>query len=648
MGEKRFPVGHRRMCYNPHMSNVRTSLLITLVLALSVRDVCGEDVRETLDIRPLTLAAAASTAGIPLEDLSLKRNNGRHVRTRGYVRNVFRDDIDPDYVFIVLQDGDVQAHAICAHCETPISLVGSEIIIEGTCRNVPVKGSRRYLPRTLFFSPTNEILVVSKPFADAGVPVLETDRNLPADEILRLGLRRTVGRVLAVIGMRKILIRTDKGAFVKAELTNDSLPAIGACVELAGFPTTDFYFMNLTSARWQPSEADLPPEPPATPLSAAQLYTDSHGHSQIPNTDYHGRHISLSGTLRHLPSGSSPVAASGNRAFIDDGGYLIPVLYDSCPNAFDGIAVGSEVRLTGVCVVEVANWYPGAPFPLVTGISLALPSGGDVTVLRTPPWWTARKLALLVVALAAILLFIAVWNVLLQRKSEKRGHILARSRLAQYGAQLRLGERTRLAVELHDSLSQTLAGIAMEVGTVLQLSDKADPELVRRLDHTLQTIDACRRDLRLCLGDLRSHALESHSIEEAIRLTLSQSSLLSASVAIRFPVPRHYLNDNLVHNTLCIVRELVSNALRHGRANAVRIAGSIDAGRLLFSVRDDGCGFDPARAPGVREGHFGLLGIRERVRRLDGEWQLDSLPGRGVHARFSIPLSRNEEGGNCE
>ena len=623
--------------------------LFPLMLLLAGRcpaaDEEAGEARQPLMFVPTTVSSEATADLVPLEDLSSERWNDKPVRVRGFVRNAFRDDIDPDFLFIVLQDGNSQAYAVCEHGETPISLVGSEIIVSGICRNTSGKGSRRYLSRMVFFSPTNEIQVVQASALGENVPVLDTTGCQTAEDVQNLGICKVVGRVLAVTGPDEVLLCTDKGAFVKVGLTDAERPVVDTVIEVVGFPATDFYFVNLTGARWHPSGAALPLPKPARAMTAAQLYTDYRGHTATPNVDYHGMRIVLTGVLRHRPSTGGLSAI--DRPLLDDGGRLVPIICNACPDALRKVKVGSKLSLTGVCVVEVDNWYPGAPFPLVSGLALALASDDDVVVLQEPSWWTSGKLLLLVFVLGAVLLGIAVWNVLLQRKAEKRGRTLAQARLAQYGARLRLGERTRLAVELHDSLSQTLAGIAMEVGTAVQFSETASPDLVCHLTRASQTIDACRQELRNCLWDLRSHALEAPGMAEAIRLTLARTAA-HVSLVIRFPVPRHYLSDNLVHNTLCIVRELVSNAIQHGRAAAVRIAGSLEAGRLLFSVSDNGGGFDPAKAPGVREGHFGLLGIRERVSRLNGELQIESRPGQGTRVRVALPLSQDGDKGDYE
>ena len=114
--------------------------------------------------------------------------------------------------------------------------------------------------------------------------------------------------------------------------------------------------------------------------------------------------------------------------------------------------------------------------------------------------------------------------------------------------------------------------------------------------------------------------------------------LADAQLQVRFNVPRRKIPDNAFHNILCIIRELVVNAVRHGHANTLKVAGTVDGGRLLFSVADDGCGFDPAKRPGMEQGHFGLEGVTERVKALGGTADIASVPGKGSRISINIPI----------
>jgi len=88
-----------------------------------------------------------------------------------------------------------------------------------------------------------------------------------------------------------------------------------------------------------------------------------------------------------------------------------------------------------------------------------------------------------------------------------------------------------------------------------------------------------------------------------------------------------------------IIRELVQNAVRHGGASIVKIAGSLEDGIIRFSVSDNGCGFDPATRPGILQGHFGLQGIRERVNQFNGEMEISSSPGKGAKIVVTLFVS---------
>ena len=114
----------------------------------------------------------------------------------------------------------------------------------------------------------------------------------------------------------------------------------------------------------------------------------------------------------------------------------------------------------------------------------------------------------------------------------------------------------------------------------------------------------------------------------------------NADVQVRFNVPRKNLSESAVHTVLRIIRELVVNAIRHGGAKSVKIAGEYHGGTVSFSVRDNGFGFDPATAPGPRQGHFGLQGVRERLDKFNGNLMIDSRPGKGT--RIFVTLDAEE------
>ena len=251
----------------------------------------------------------------------------------------------------------------------------------------------------------------------------------------------------------------------------------------------------------------------------------------------------------------------------------------------------------------------------------------------------------LIAGLIAVLGAIFIWNRLLTRKVEKRSRQLLEEQIAHVTSDLKTMERTRLAIELHDSLAQNLTGVALELQTVKELVRDETDAAVSHLETADRSLRSCREELRNCLRDLRSEALETDDVNEAIRLTLDPHAG-GADVSIRFNVPRDKLTDNTMHALLRIIRELVINAIRHGHATAVRVAGAIENGKLLFSVSDNGCGFDVGNHPGIREGHFGLQGVHDRIRGFEGEMDIRSDAEHGTKVTLALMLPREDKSCN--
>ena len=255
-----------------------------------------------------------------------------------------------------------------------------------------------------------------------------------------------------------------------------------------------------------------------------------------------------------------------------------------------------------------------------------------------PSWWTLGKILTMLFMLLSLVIATLIWNTMLRRLVERRSRELADETVARVSTELKIFERTRLAVELHDTIAQNLTGISMEIDIVRKLLQNASHEVTEHLMTASTTLKSCRAELRNCLWDLRNQALEDPDMTSAIRRTLAPVTN-GVPVSIRFNVPRERLSDNTAHAILSIIRELTVNAIRHGAATSILVAGCIEGKSLLFSVRDNGTGFDPHCYPGVNEGHFGLSGIRERILSFEGELDITSTPGAGtkVTARLHVP-----------
>jgi two-component system sensor histidine kinase DegS len=104
------------------------------------------------------------------------------------------------------------------------------------------------------------------------------------------------------------------------------------------------------------------------------------------------------------------------------------------------------------------------------------------------------------------------------------------------------------------------------------------------------------------------------------------------------PVP---LGGDIEDNLTMLIREALQNAIRHAAPTRLSVALAFERSRVRVEIQDDGQGFDPTLDPPENSYHFGLIGMRERVELLDGEFQITSARGQGTRIQLSIPLPRH-------
>ena len=605
----------------------------------------GYNIALARKVTVLSRGNAPPPDAVSVKDLCNPEFSDRVVTFEGSVVDVFRDGTDLRFAFFVIADDDGEVVyvpvVLSAADEMPYArFVDARVSVTGLCIRDRKGSTKRKLRSNMSHVSLGDVKIVRPPPADLfDVPELGGSANdvyAPRPGALRR--RRAAGRVVAVWHGDRFVLRRASGEFTNVVLADAArVPSYGDAVEAVGLPETDVYHLNLSRARWRMSGANPPGQDAPERRSPKELVTDGLGHRQI-DAKYHGRAIRVSGTIAKMPS-----AEPGDlRITIENGGYDLPVDFSSVPDALEGLEKGCDVEITGTCVVDISKWYPQGAFPSVEDCAIVVRTPSDVSVLSRPPWWTTGRLLAVIGSLLVALAAILAWNVVLNRTAERRGHQLMREQIGRAKANLKAEERTRLAVELHDSLAQSLTGASMEIETAKVFGLESPHEMMSHLDIADKTLKSCRDDLRNCLWDLRSRALEETDMNSAILRTLSPH-VRKARLAVRFNVRRKLLSENTAHAVLRIVRELTLNAIRHGNASVVKIAGSTENGRLLFSVSDDGCGFDTGAVPGRPQGHFGIAGIRERVGQLGGSFMLTSQPGGGTVGRVEIPISHQGE-----
>jgi signal transduction histidine kinase len=197
-------------------------------------------------------------------------------------------------------------------------------------------------------------------------------------------------------------------------------------------------------------------------------------------------------------------------------------------------------------------------------------------------------------------------------------------------------ERTRIARELHDAISQDLFSLRL-LAAGLRKALPADSPLHPQVETMEQTATATMHEMRALLLELRPVALEDAGLIPALE-ELCRAYHDRLGVTVDPELEPVQLAPAVEHAVLRVVQEALANAVKHARPDRIRLRLGHQDGQVVVAVSDDGGGFDPARA----EQHHGLgLGLmRERVAELGGTFQLDSTPGRGTSVRILLPGDR--------
>ena len=577
-----------------------------------------------MSLSALVLAAAVVTAGANRINSGELVDKGA-VRFAGVVSSVVRDDTDEAHNWMIVRTPEGKVCAAAADRVWPIArlreLCDAEVEITGLVR--PMVGWREFLGCLLIVGAEQNLRVTKPPPEDpfAGPP-LKTDAEPHRQTV--------VGTVLARTSRRFFVRRANGGFLPVTPAAETPMPPTGARVAVAGFADRDQRNLQFVEAVWRRETDDIEPLEPCATLGMDTLFWQ-YGH-RMANLSAYGQSICVDGEVVRT--------GSDGRVFrLVDGRNAVDVDLTGFGEEVALPSVGARVEVQGVCYADFESDKSTMVFPRFRGFIVIPRVADDVRVLVAAPWWTAGRLLVVLAVLLSLVVFFVIWSVLLKRLAAKRARELAEERIASARAELKVEERTRLAVELHDSISQTLTGVALQIDA----AESAAAEGVRAdgfLTTARRMLDSCRQELCACLWDLRGRTFEEKDMTEAIVRSV-RPRVGETELVVRFNVPRARLSEERVHAILKVVRELVANAVSHGKARHVRVAGEMHDGFVSFSVADDGAGFDPAKAAGPSEGHFGLQGVRERLREFGGTLTVESKPGQG--ARFVATLRADEE-----
>jgi signal transduction histidine kinase len=199
-----------------------------------------------------------------------------------------------------------------------------------------------------------------------------------------------------------------------------------------------------------------------------------------------------------------------------------------------------------------------------------------------------------------------------------------------------LSERNRLALELHDAVSQKLFSLVLTAEAAETLAGREAEALGDQVAKLKALAQEALDELRALIFELRPPDLERDGLCGALRkhvAVLRQRQPAEIELELAEEVSAGRERDPEI---LRIAQEALQNALRHAQAEHVTLRLRADDGRLLLEIEDDGLGFDPS-APELRSRRLGLTSMEERAGRLRGRLEIDSTPGVGTTVRLAVP-----------
>lgn len=432
------------------------------------------------------------------------------------------------------------------------------------------------------------------------------------------------GSVLSAQPGQPLFLRDDTRALtIRTAESFSGMP--GDTVEAIGFPALEGFLPVLEDAACRKVGHGAVPE--ARELEIADSLTES----------FAGDLVRCTATL--LSQAHEPATV---RLMLSAQGRVFPATLarSEATDALQSLETGSTLALTGIWQVGLPrNWASATVLEFnPESLRLLVRTPADVSLLQPPPFWERRGTRRAAYLLGGVLvagLVVFIMRARRRLRDEEAGRAAAQ---AQFHAVLK--ERSRVARELHDTLAQGLAAISLQLESAKDKVLRAPELAIGHIDLSRALVRDSLSEARKSITEMRSQILEENDLPGAFarigqQLTLGMPTTFSQEVT---GTPRR-LPTEVENNLLRIGQEALTNAIRHARARAVNLHLHYSPDAVRLRVRDDGAGFieNPA---GVSDSHFGLVGMRERVLLIGGNFSLRSAPGAGTEIEVSVPATR--------
>lgn len=466
-----------------------------------------------------------------------------------------------------------------------------------------------------FFVPSFDMLVpVSPPPEEKEALPLKTVEVLTGDA----GPDRLV-RLEGVVTLEDgdgFHLRDSSGSvFVQTSLMGRFEP--GTQVRVMGFGRMAPYRPVILAAKVRPTGASKPPLPVRMDLSLG-YQPAMHDELVAVEAEFLG--------LRHGQSDELLLCRSG-------GLFFEAVLPGGAEGQTSGLGPGDRIELRGICKLFTTHPMPRPEW--VDGMRIHLAREGGIRLLRKAPWWTPERL-LAALGTVALLLVIALGAVVLLRRRVAGQMAIIGGKLREEAVHL---ERDRIARELHDTLEQQLAGVAMQVDGIGRAALTNPSVLPERVSLARRMIRHTRAEARRSVWDLRSRTLQRAGLTAALRelCTSAQRTADGPEVVLEAPDRLPEFRNGADFHLLRIAQEALGNALKHASARRIVVALEVDGDLVTLSVSDDGVGFEHS-GDAEDPAHFGLVGIRQRAEGIGASLAINSSPSNGTRVMVSLPI----------
>jgi signal transduction histidine kinase len=611
-------------------------------------------------VRTIGTAPLPPAKHVSIEQLMSGTEDSQRIEISGIVRDA---RVNGSRLSIDLAAGGYRfrAYATIPADYQPQNLVGSQVRVRGTAAEAHNR-SLRQLINVEIYIPNLADLVVEipesiNPFDKSEIPLNNLAQYRRDNS---LGQRVHVRGVVTFQKTGDNMFLQDAVGGLQVKSRQLAFFSPGDVVEAVGYPSFENYLLVLQDAVFRKTQDPRVRVKPK-PVSIEELQNGLH----------HAEYVSLTGKLieRTVRQGrrlntTTLVLQGTNVTFTaeaDDGQGQLELRT---------IPISSVVEVSGICLTEIDSDGKLRSFRIL------MQGPEDFRIIQKPSWLTPQRLLIGFAIVCSVLIVFVSWTVMVSRKNlalnvlirerdkaqielqqandQLEERVRARTEQLEFQVTARkeselqfkavLGERTRLAQELHDTVEQTLTGIALQLDIAAKLYAQNPTDALSHLELARNLMFRSQMEVRQSVWDLRCLVQEQFDLSSALLERARQvTSGTSIHVDLKIKGRVRALPEVVEENFLRIGQEALTNVVKHARATSVNIHLEFEPQQVVLRIQDNGHGFVPQNAAGPREGHFGLLGMSERIKRLGGQFNLVSVPDKGTTVQVAIQLDQPQE-----